>query len=110
MRLCMQRAVSKKRLNTCSHLPHRAAEGAPSLDRTTALLLENLDLVHLVSTFGRSWRVYLRLYAQGDGEGKRLKRLTCRLLGDKSREPVIRFELMTNGLQNRCSTTELNRQ
>jgi hypothetical protein len=24
-------------------------------------------------------------------------------------EPVIRFELMTNGLQNRCSTTELNR-
>jgi hypothetical protein len=27
----------------------------------------------------------------------------------KSGEPVIRFELMTNGLQNRCSTTELNR-
>ena len=25
-------------------------------------------------------------------------------------EPVIRFELMTNGLQNRCSTTELNRR
>ncbi len=25
-------------------------------------------------------------------------------------EPVIGFEPMTNGLQNRCSTTELNRR
>ena len=31
------------------------------------------------------------------------------LLETKQKEPVIGFEPMTNGLQNRCSTTELNR-
>jgi CheY-like chemotaxis protein len=50
------------------------------------------------------------------GKRQNLRRLALFVLSvrlcqsRKKSEPVIRFELMTNGLQNRCSTTELNRR